>query len=142
VRPFTPKRYLDEYAGMAAGSGIPANNFMELNIPPEIMKAGCSILGVFGKATLNGDLIHLRALDWDINNPMHKFPTLTIYNLNEKGSHPFMNVAWAGFIGSLTGFGEFTGVGEQVRKQKPANQNETRFGKPWTYALRDVIQFS
>jgi hypothetical protein len=65
VRPFTPKRYLDEYAGMAAGSGIPANNFMELNIPPEIMKAGCSILGVFGKATLNGDLIHLRALDWD-----------------------------------------------------------------------------
>ena len=73
---------------------------------------------------------------------MHKYPTLVIYNLNEKGSHPFINVAWAGFIGSLTGFGQYSGIGEQVRKQKPANKNETRFGKPWTYALRDVLQFS
>lgn len=82
VRPFTPKRYLDEYAGISAGSGIPATNIIELNMLPEILKAGCSILGVFGKATVNGDLIHLRALDWDINNPMHRFATLTIYNLN------------------------------------------------------------
>lgn len=109
---------------------------------PELVKAGCSILGVWGNATENGDLIHLRALDWDIKNPMHKYPTLVIYNLNEKGSHPFLNVAWAGFVGSLTGFGKYSGIGEQVRKQKPANKNETRFGKPWTYALRDVLQFS
>jgi hypothetical protein len=142
VRPFTPKRYMDEYAGISAGSGIPANTIIELNMLPEILKAGCSILGVFGKATVGGDLIHLRALDWDNKNPMHLFPTIVIYNLNEKGSHPFMNVAWAGFIGSLTGFGQYTGVGEQLRKQIPAKQNETRFGKPWTYALRDVIQFS
>jgi len=26
-----------------------------------------------------------------------------------------MNVGWAGFVGSLTGFGELTGIGEKVR---------------------------
>jgi hypothetical protein len=41
------------------------------------------------------------------------------YNLVEKGFNPFVNVGWAGFVGSLTGFG----VGEQVRQQKPAKEN-------------------
>lgn len=109
---------------------------------PQLLKAGCSILGTWGKATVNGDLIHLRALDWDKQSPINQFPTLVIYNLKEKGSHPFLNVAWAGFIGSLTGFGEYTGIGQQLRKQKPTKQNESIIGKPWTYALRDVIQFS
>lgn len=45
-------------------------------------------------------------------------------------------------MGSLTGFGEFVGIGEKVRKQNPVKQNETRLGKPWTYALRDLLQFS
>ena len=86
---------------------------------PEYTRAGCSILGTWGKATVNGDLIHLRALDWDVHNPINKYPTFIFYNLNSKGSRPFVNLAWAGFVGSITGFSEITGVGEKVRKQKP-----------------------
>jgi hypothetical protein len=73
---------------------------------------------------------------------MNKYPALVFYNLTEAGSHPFMNVGWAGFVGSLTGFSEYTGIGEKVRGQKPVKENETRLGKPWTFALRDVLQFS
>ena len=73
---------------------------------PEYTRAGCSILGTWGKATVNGDLIHLRALDWDVHNPINKYPTFIFYNLNSKGSQPFVNLAWAGFVGSLTGFSE------------------------------------
>jgi hypothetical protein len=42
----------------------------------------------------------------------------------------------------LTGFGKHVGIGEKVRKQNPVKQNETRYGTPWMYALRDVLQFS
>ena len=111
TRPFVAKRYIDEYEGLSDGSGISAATFIQLNMLPQLPKAGCSILGTWGKATVNGDLIHLRALDWDKQSPINQFPTLVIYNLREKGSHPFLNVAWAGFIGSLTGFGEYTGIG-------------------------------
>ena len=77
---------------------------------PEYTRAGCSILGAWGKATKNGDLIQLRALDWDVNNPINRSPTLVVYDLAEKGSHPFVNVAWPGFVGSLTGFGVNGGI--------------------------------
>jgi hypothetical protein len=87
------------------------STLIEVNMLPEYTRAGCSILGVWGKATKNGDLIHLRALDWDARNPINKYPTLVMYNLNEKGSKPFVNVGWAGFVGSLTGFGVSTGIG-------------------------------
>ena len=109
---------------------------------PEYTRAGCSIFGAWGSAAKNGERYHLRALDCEPRNPINKYPVMSFYHLNEKGSHPFVNLGWAGFIGSLTGFGQFTGIGEKVRKQKPVKQNETRIGKPWTYALRDVIQFA
>ncbi len=90
---------------------------------PEYTRAGCSILGAWGNATKNGDLMQLRALDWDVNNPMNKFPTFIVYDLVEKGSKPFVNLAWAGFVGSITGFSETVGVSEKVRKQNPVKQN-------------------
>ena len=64
--------------------------------------AGCSILGAWGKSTLNNEFLQLRALDWDANNPMNKYPMIAIYDLTEKGSHPFANVGFAGFVGSIT----------------------------------------
>jgi hypothetical protein len=73
---------------------------------------------------------------------MNKFPVLVFYNLEEKGSQPFVNVGWVGFVGSITGFSPKVGVSEKVRKQNPVKQNETRLGKPWIYAVRDVLQFT
>jgi hypothetical protein len=48
---------------------------------PEYTRAGCSILGAWGKATANNHLIQLRALDWDNNNPLNKYPIMVVYNL-------------------------------------------------------------
>lgn len=73
---------------------------------------------------------------------MNKYPLLVVYNLHEKGSHPFINIGFTGIVGSITGFSEYSGMSEKVRKQNPVKQNETRYGKPWTYAVRDVLQFS
>jgi hypothetical protein len=66
---------------------------------------------------------------------------ITIYHSNEEGSVPFANIAWVGFLGSLTGYSSAKiGVSERLRGGSPDTM--TRFGKPWTYALRDVLQFS
>lgn len=141
TRKYTPKRFQEELDGMAEGSGVDRDALVEINMIPEYTKAGCSILGAWGKATKNNELLHLRALDWDYNAPINNFPAIMVYHSTEKGSKPFANVGWPGFVGSITGFAENIGIGEKFRGQS-TNENETRFGKPWNYAVRDVLQFS
>lgn len=66
---------------------------------------------------------------------------MTVYHPTEAGSVPFANIAWIGFLGSLTGYSSAKiGVGERLRGG--SSDTMTRFGKPWTYVLRDVMQFS
>lgn len=123
TRPYIPKRFIQELQGLADGSGVPLHSLIEVNMIPEYTRAGCSILGAWNKATKSGGLLHLRALDWDVHNPMNKYPTIVRYDLIEKKSNVFVNVGWAGMIGSITGFSEKVGVGEKVRKQNPVKQN-------------------
>lgn len=141
TKKYTPKRWDDEMKGIAKGSGIPVKTWRRINLIPELLKASCSIGGWWGPATKTGQLIQLRALDWEEHAPISKFPLITVYHPVEEGSVPFANIAWAGFIGSLTGYSSARiGVSERLRGG-PAD-TMTRFGKPWTYALRDVLQFS
>jgi len=83
----------------------------------------------------------LRALDWEEHAPISKFPLITVYHPTEKGSIPFANIAWVGFLGSLTGYSSGK-IGISERLRGGPSDSMTRFGKPWTYALRDVLQFS
>ena len=66
---------------------------------------------------------------------------ITVYHPSEAGSVPFANIAWVGFLGSLTGYSSAK-IGVSERLRGGAASTMTRFGKPWTYALRDVLQFS
>jgi isopenicillin-N N-acyltransferase-like protein len=117
------------------------HDLRRINLIPELLKASCSLGGWWGKATQTGSLLQLRALDWEEHAPIAKLPLVTVYHPTEAGSVPFANIAWVGFIGSLTGYSSAKiGIGERLRGG-PAN-TETRFGKPWTYVLRDLLQFS
>lgn len=141
TKKYTPQRWDDEFNGMAKGSGIPAKNWRRINLVPELLKASCSIGGWWDKATESGSLLQLRALDWEEHSPISKFPLITVYHPTEAGSVPFANIAWVGLVGSLTGYSSAKiGVSERLRGGPPDTM--TRFGKPWTYALRDVLQFS
>ena len=118
------------------------------NMIPEYTRSGCSILGSWGKATLNGNLLHLRALDWDINSPAKKYPMITIYESNEPGSNVVANIGYAGLIGILTGMSKNgLTVGEKYLFIKDPSPYDippltTYFGQPWMSVLRDTIQFS
>jgi hypothetical protein len=57
----------------------------------------CSLYGLWGKATLGGKTLQLRALDWDTDGGLQDDPVITIYHpATAKLGHAFANVAWAG----------------------------------------------
>jgi hypothetical protein len=71
---------------------------------------------------------------------MSKYPSIVVYHSTLEGSVPFANIAWVGFIGSLTGISADVAVSERLHGAP--QKDMSRFGKPWTYALRDTMQFS
>lgn len=143
TRLYTPQRFIDEIKGIADGSGIPENQVRRLNMLPELIKAGCSMAGVWGDATVNtknGTLLQLRALDWDEKAPISAYPTLVVYHPNE--GNTFVNVGYPAFVGSITGVSEtMLGISEKVWLGHP-DGFDSRIGKPWNYVLRDIMQYT
>lgn len=145
--------------GVAAGSGVSYEDLRRLNLLPELIKASCTVLGAWKEATTASGLIHLRGLDWDDQAPIAKYATVTIYHPNASyegytehfhkyykqynyTSHTFANFGYPGLIGSLNAYSEASiGLGEKVWITEEKDIT-TRFGNPWTYVLRDVVQFA
>ncbi len=81
----------------------------------------------------------MRALDWDSNIPISKYPLITIYHPSNTSQHVHANIGWVGLIGSLTGTSDVISIGEKVWYPKSGSIQTTRYGNPWTYVLRDVL---
>lgn len=159
TRHYTPPWFEEELRGMADGSGVSYDAIRRLNLLPELIKAACTVLGAWGGSTVSSALVHLRSLDWDEKAPIAKYATVTIYHPNAsyegyakhfhdyykqpyKTSHTFANFGYAGLIGSLNAYNDVSvGLGQKV--WITTEQDITsRLGNPWTYVLRDVVQFS
>ncbi|CAF2999086.1 unnamed protein product [Rotaria socialis] len=159
TRIYTPPWFDEEIRGIAAGSGVSYQNIRRLNLIPELIKAACTVLGAWGESTLTSALLHVRSLDWDDQAPLANYAIVTIYHPNASyegyadhfhefykqenyKSHAFANIGYLGMIGSIGGYSEASiGLGEKVWITKEQDIT-TRFGNPWTYVLRDVLQFS
>ena len=58
----------DEMQGLSDATGIPYEEILNIHMLPSLTQGHCSMFGAWGDATKesqNGDLIQLRALDWD-----------------------------------------------------------------------------
>ena len=89
----------------------------------------------------------MRALDWDHNAPVDKYPSIIIYESTEAGSQTFANIGFLGMIGILTGMAKNgISIGEKVMLARPGafavEPTTTYVGKPWQFVLRDALQFS
>ena len=111
TKKYTNPRYYQEIKGLAAGSGVKASLLKELNIFPELIKAACTVAGVWGPASSGGDTLHMRALDWDANFPISKYPVATSYLPSDPSLHPHTSFAWVGFVGALTGISDVVAIG-------------------------------
>lgn len=141
TKKYTPERYDQELHGLADGSGIDVKQFRRLNLLPELIKAACSMYGAWGVATERHGLMQLRALDWDSHAPIKKWASMVVYHPDD-GTVPFSNIGYPGLIGSITGYSASSiGISEKVWLGQPDSQ-DSRFGMPWTYVLRDVLQYA
>lgn len=144
TKSYVPQRFIDEVQGIADGSGMSFKSIMRMNYVPEIIQAACSMFGAWGVATqksLNGSLLQIRALDWDIHSPVRSCKAFIVYHPTEANSNSFANIGFCGLVGSITGYSNSSiGISEKVWLGHP--ENNARIGKPWTFALRDTLQFA
>ena len=82
-----------------------------MNILPELIKAACTVAGIWKDASESRKTLHMRALDWDAANPINKYPIITVYHPSDKNLNKHANLGWIGFIGALTGVSEKVSIG-------------------------------
>lgn len=65
------------------------------------------MIGAWGKSTLNGETIQLRALDWDFDGPYRKYPLAVVYHpSSKKDGNRWINIGFMGWIGVLSGMSD------------------------------------
>jgi len=98
-RPFTPPRFFDEMRGVADGAGMKVEDVVVANFIPELFH--CSGFALGGSATKDGTLYHGRVLDYGVDWRLQDHAVLAV--AEPDGKVPFVNVTYAGFVGSVTG---------------------------------------
>jgi hypothetical protein len=98
-RRFVPPRFFEELRGLSDGSGMKFDEIVVANFIPELFH--CSGFALAGSASKDGTLYHGRILDYGCDWRLQEHAVLTI--AEPEGKIPFVNVTYAGFIGSVTG---------------------------------------
>ncbi len=108
-KPFIPEWYFEELKGVADGSGMDLQEIINANFIPEMFH--CSGFALSGSATKDGTLYHGRVLDYGCDWRLQEHAVLVV--AEPEGKIPFVNVTYAGFIGSVTGMNaEHVSLGE------------------------------
>lgn len=143
AKPYVPARLIEEMYGIADGAGVRFEDILQANMLPELTRAGCTIVGAWKNATVNQQMYQLRALDWNPDAPVNKYPLITIYFPNEDNGNIFANIGYLGMIGTLTAFSKSQiAISQKVWIPNPANSSIhwSYIGQPWTFVLRDIAQ--
>lgn len=129
---FVPKKYHEEIAGLAAGSGLTLEEAQMANFIPELFH--CSGFAIMGEATKDGTLYHGRVLDYAIDWGLQEHAVIIV--AEPEGSIPFVNVSYAGFVGSVTGMNaEHVAIGEMGGKGLGHWQ-----GVPMAFLVRESLE--
>ena len=129
---FVPEKYYDELRGLAAGAEIKFEDAVAGNFIPELFH--CSGFAIMNSATKDGTLYHGRVLDYAIDWQLQEHPLLIV--AEPDGGIPFVNVTYAGFIGSVTGMNsKSVSVGEMGGKGLGHWA-----GVPMSFLVREVLQ--
>jgi len=134
--------------GLADASGADYLTIRRIHMIGELTKGDCSMFGAWGAAVKDAgtNLLQLRALDWDVDGPFKNYPQVTFYHSNPStlaGSQPFANVGFTGWIGSITGMSAQQTAICEIGVSFPDSTfgADSRFGTPFTFLLRDILQF-
>eukprot|EP01138_Halocafeteria_seosinensis_P011254 gb/GECG01011496.1/.p1 GENE.gb/GECG01011496.1/~~gb/GECG01011496.1/.p1 ORF type:complete len:448 (+),score=37.37 gb/GECG01011496.1/:1-1344(+) len=142
TKPHTPSHYFDLMRGVADGANVNYTDLYRITMLPELIKASCSMFGVWGEATknVNNGLLQLRSLDWTTSGPFQQYPLIINYHPSEGNGHNFTIFTWAGLVGAITGYSSANmGISEKVWINYPGIENIV--GYPFHFLLQDILQF-
>lgn len=129
---YVPEHFIEEMKGVSDGSGIPLSKIVTLNLFPEMFH--CSGVTVSGQASKNHELYQVRVLDYSIGKNLQSTSVLQV--IEPDHGIAFVNVSYAGFIGTVTGMnkekiaiGEIGGLGYGSWQ-----------GIPMAFLLREILQ--
>jgi len=159
TKKFSGSYFFEEMQGMADATGLDFKMIRRVHMIGELTKGSCSMYGAWGDATLDGKTLQMRALDWDTSGPFQDYPQVTVYHKETASvvvvvpspeemvatatEQSFANVGWTGWIGSITGMSEVNTAISEIGVSFPDATfgKESRFGVPFTFILRDILQF-
>jgi hypothetical protein len=131
-QPYVAPRFFEEMDGLAAGSGQDVADVRAGNFIPELFH--CSGFALAKSATKNGNMLHGRVLDYAIDWGLQDHAVVIVYE--PEGRLPWVNISYAGFIGSVTGMNaEHVSVGEMGGKGL-GHWN----GRPMALLVRDALE--
>lgn len=129
---FILPRYHDEIRGMADATGLTVEDVAAANGIPELFH--CSGFALLGETTATGEVLHGRVLDYAVDWKLQEHAVVVIGH--PTGRIPFANVAYAGFIGSVTGMNaETVSLGEMG-----GNGAFLWTGRPMAFLMRQSLE--
>ncbi|HVW02881.1 MAG TPA: C45 family peptidase [Planctomycetaceae bacterium] len=131
-REFTPRKFFEEMDALADATGLQRSEVEVGNFIPEMFH--CSGFAVMNSATRDGTLYHGRVLDYAVDWGLQEHAVLIV--AEPEGGIPFVNVTYAGFIGSVTGMNaEHISIGEMGG----GGVGHWR-GVPMSFLVRDTLE--
>ncbi|MCF7854921.1 MAG: hypothetical protein K9N51_08990 [Candidatus Pacebacteria bacterium] len=131
-RPYIDPDYLEEMKGLATGIDLPLELVAGGNLFPEFFH--CSGAALFGKATADGEVLHARVLDYMTHIGLQD--EAVVMAVRRNGVQPFVNVSYAGFIGSVTGMNQ-----SQIAIGELGGGGEGKWdGTPMSFLVRGVLE--
>jgi len=127
-----PERFLREMKGLADGAGLSLDAVLACNLIPELFH--CSGFALLSKATATGDLYHGRVLDYGVDLGLQDHAVLILQE--PEGREPFVNVSYAGFIGSVTGMNT---AGVSIGEMGGGGVGQWQ-GVPMSFLVRMVLE--
>lgn len=135
LRKHIPARFVEEMQGLAEGAGLPYDQIEAGNLFPEAFH--CSGIALRGEATKGGALYQVRILDYMTMLGLQE-AALVIVQEPEGGLQRWINVSFAGFIGSVTGMNA-----AQIAIGEMGGQGVGHWdGVPMSFLIRDALERS
>jgi len=132
LRPHIPARFVEELRGLAAGAGVDYELVEAGNLFPAAFH--CSGIALRGEATVDGELYHVRVLDYLTRIGLQEAAVVIVHRPD--GLRRWLNVGFAGFIGSVTGMNS-----AQVAVGEMGGQGLGYWdGVPMAFLIRDALE--
>eukprot|EP00180_Rhodochaete_pulchella_P001470 Plantae.Rhodophyta-Rhodochaete_pulchella.ctg22794.p1 GENE.Plantae.Rhodophyta-Rhodochaete_pulchella.ctg22794~~Plantae.Rhodophyta-Rhodochaete_pulchella.ctg22794.p1 ORF type:complete len:389 (-),score=55.28 Plantae.Rhodophyta-Rhodochaete_pulchella.ctg22794:52-1092(-) len=142
---YTGDYFFEEMHGIADGAGVSYDDLRRIHMIGELTQGDCSMYGAWGTATAStGHTLQLRALDWDTDGPFKNYPAIIVYHPSgTDNGHAFANMGFVGWIGALSGQSSTNMAISEIGVSFPDSTfgNMSRVGTPFTFLLRDILQF-